>query len=218
MDDVVSNRDLIRGFFEDTNLEFIEAADGKEALEYAEKFRPDLIVMDLRMPVMDGYEATMILKSNPELKHIPIVVASASGMEQKTKEIKHLIQGYLRKPVAKRELVAIFKTYFKFKSIEKKEIISREDDQISSEQAAEILKVLNQKTLQECENVCAELEFEKITEFINKISRKTEHIQVKPVENWIKEMQSAVRLFDVDEIRKLAKELSNITQNISLKK
>jgi len=218
VDDVVSNRDLIRGFFEDSSLDFIEAADGKEALENAEKFRPDLIVMDLRMPVMDGYEATMILKNNPGLKHIPIVVASASGMEQKANEMKHLIQGYLRKPVAKRELVAIFKTHLKFKSMKKKEIISQEDDQISLEQAAEILKVLNQKTLQECERVSSELDFEKISEFLEKISRKTKHLSVKVLERWIMEMQSAVRLFDVDEIRKLSMKLSQIAQNIAKKK
>ena len=215
VDDVVSNRNLIRGFFENTRLEFIEAVDGKEALEYAEKFRPDLIIMDLRMPVMDGYEATINLKNNVELKHIPIVVASASGMEQKSNEIKHLIQGYLRKPIVKKDLAAIFKIYLKHKIHEKKETESSEDVQVSTEQVFEILKVLNQKTLSECENICAELDFENISEYVDTISRKTKHIQVKSLEQWILEMQNAVKQFDVDEIRKLSKKLVQIANSIA---
>ncbi len=63
-DDIVMNRDLIRAFFFGTDHELIEAGNGREAVDLARKERPDIILMDVRMPVMDGLQATRILKAD----------------------------------------------------------------------------------------------------------------------------------------------------------
>ena len=58
-------------------FEVLEASDGREALENSILLRPDLIIMDITMPHMDGHEATALIKENPSTRHIPIIVMTA---------------------------------------------------------------------------------------------------------------------------------------------
>lgn len=76
-DDTEDIRHLVRLMLELKGCQVLEAADGKEAVELAPERKPDLIFMDLRMPVLDGYEATRRLRRMPETKEIPIVGLSA---------------------------------------------------------------------------------------------------------------------------------------------
>jgi len=78
VDDIESNRTLIKEWLSKANLEIIEAEEGQQALLLASEYRPDIILMDIRMPVMDGYEATKQLKENPTTFKIPIVALTAS--------------------------------------------------------------------------------------------------------------------------------------------
>jgi len=83
----------------------IEAVDGKDAIEKFIESKPDLVLMDMRMPVMDGYESTRIIKSMEEGKDIPIVALTASTFEDERKRIKALnMQGYIRKPFREGDL------------------------------------------------------------------------------------------------------------------
>lgn len=69
-------------YFELEGYETIMAANGEEALTRAKEFRPDVILMDLSMPVVDGYSATQTLKEDPETRHIPVVALSGHVMAQ----------------------------------------------------------------------------------------------------------------------------------------
>ncbi len=101
-DDVENNRLLLRGYMKNTPLRFIEAINGKEAIDIAREKSPDLILMDLKMPVMDGYEAIKVLKTDPGLKHIPVVAVTASAMKEEENRIKNaMFDGFLRKPVSR---------------------------------------------------------------------------------------------------------------------
>ncbi|HEU0199259.1 MAG TPA: response regulator [Burkholderiaceae bacterium] len=79
VEDVELNRDLLVQLLED-RYRLLQAADGIEALECAAAHRPDLILMDLSLPRMDGWEATRRLKADPALARIPIIVLSAHAM------------------------------------------------------------------------------------------------------------------------------------------
>ena len=99
VEDVEFNRDLIVQLLED-DYEILTAADGKEGLRLAEQEHPDLILMDLSLPVIDGWEATRRLKANEALKNIPIIALSAHAMmgdEQKARECG--CDDYLSKPL-----------------------------------------------------------------------------------------------------------------------
>lgn len=106
VDDIPLNRELIQKYFVKTPIDFIEAGNGQEALELAKSHHPDLILMDLKMPLMGGYEATRRLRAQKETADIPIIALTASGMVHEEKEAEDYgFNGYLRKPVLKRDLL-----------------------------------------------------------------------------------------------------------------
>ncbi len=114
VDDVELNRDLFRAFFENTRHRFYEASNGREGLEVARRERPDVILMDVRMPVMDGVQATRALKADAGLRHIPVVIVTASAMRSEEEELKPISDGFLRKPVSREDLSGQLKRFWKY--------------------------------------------------------------------------------------------------------
>jgi CheY-like chemotaxis protein len=98
-------RELIQFTLTFAGHQVTTAANGAEAVELAPKVKPDLIMMDVRMPKMTGYEACKQIKLNEELKHIPVVFLSAKGQDE---EIQSGIEAgaiaYITKPFAPDEL------------------------------------------------------------------------------------------------------------------
>ncbi|MGZ5835989.1 MAG: response regulator [Xanthobacteraceae bacterium] len=107
VEDQEDNRQILRDLLGSVGFEMVEASDGQEALVQAAKQRPDLILMDIQLPVMDGYEATRRLKSDPATKSIPIIVVTSyalSGDEGKAKAAG--CDAYVTKPYSPRQLLA----------------------------------------------------------------------------------------------------------------
>ncbi|MCP5054982.1 MAG: response regulator [bacterium] len=106
VDDSALNRQLLMEFLAHTPIDFIEADNGRQALEMARKYRPDLVMMDMKMPVMNGMEATRKLKADSELKNIPVIMITASALKQQQEQIRQAgSDGFLDKPVNKEDLV-----------------------------------------------------------------------------------------------------------------
>ena len=104
-DDVETSRELVRAYLTPYGLRILEAADGQEAIEITLAERPDAVLMDIKMPVLDGFTAARRMKANPELQAIPIVALTASVMKESEAEIEALCDAFVRKPVSKGELV-----------------------------------------------------------------------------------------------------------------
>ena len=99
VDDTDWNRDLLVQLLED-EYTVLEAIDGEQGVKAAEKERPDLILMDLGMPVMDGWEATRRIKANDALKHIPIIAVTSHAMVGDEVEARKAgCDDYLSKPI-----------------------------------------------------------------------------------------------------------------------
>ena len=107
VEDTEDNRQIMRDLMSITNYELIEARDGAEGVAMAALYKPDLILMDIQLPVMDGYEATRRIKADPALMHIPIIAVTSyalSGDEAKT--LAAGCEGYVAKPFSPRLLLA----------------------------------------------------------------------------------------------------------------
>jgi two-component system cell cycle response regulator DivK len=107
VEDTEDNRQIIRDLMESVGYDLIEAEDGAAGVAMATEHRPDLILMDIQLPVMDGYEASRRIKANPELRHIPIIAVTSyalAGDETKTKAAG--CDGYVAKPFSPRQLLA----------------------------------------------------------------------------------------------------------------
>ncbi|MFZ4616183.1 MAG: ATP-binding protein [Rectinemataceae bacterium] len=108
VDDRQENRRVVAKLLGHAGFQTNEAVNGKEAIALFAEWEPHLILMDMRMPVMNGYEATQRIKSTDRGKGTPIVVLTASSFEEEKKsEIAGSIQGYLRKPFHEEELFAV---------------------------------------------------------------------------------------------------------------
>jgi CheY-like chemotaxis protein len=104
-------RDLVAFTLRFAGYEVFTAANGEEAVELAPNVNPDLILMDVRMPRMTGYEACRIMKLNPDLKDIPIVFLSAKGQETEIQQgLDAGAEEYLLKPFAPDQLTSHVKT------------------------------------------------------------------------------------------------------------
>ncbi len=103
-------RDLIAFTLRFAGYEVFAATNGEEAVEMASKVNPDLILMDVRMPRMTGYEACRAMKQTPSLKDIPVVFLSAKGQESEIKQgMDAGAEEYLLKPFAPDQLTARIK-------------------------------------------------------------------------------------------------------------
>jgi two-component system cell cycle response regulator DivK len=112
VEDQEDNRRIIRDLLMSAGYELIEAQDGAEGVRLAESERPDLILMDIQLPVLDGHEATRQIKQNPELRHIPIIVVTSyalSGDDQKAMAAGS--DGYMAKPFSPRQLLATIRKF-----------------------------------------------------------------------------------------------------------
>jgi two-component system, cell cycle response regulator DivK len=112
VEDQPDNRQIIRDMLAPTDYEIIEVEDGEQALAVVAKERPDLILMDIQLPVMDGYEATRRIKADPALRSIPIIAVTSyalSGEEMKARAAG--CDEYVAKPFSPRQLLAKIKQY-----------------------------------------------------------------------------------------------------------
>ena len=111
VDDTEWNRDLIVQLLED-EYTVLQAVDGEEGVRVAEQQKPDLILMDLGMPVMDGWEATRKIKANEALKHIPIIAVTSHAMVGDEIDARKAgCDDYLPKPVDDEELLKKIKKF-----------------------------------------------------------------------------------------------------------
>ena len=80
VEDEEDNRRIVRDLLTSVGYEIIEAVTGEEGVKAAETHLPDLILMDIQLPGLDGYEATRQIKANPALRHIPIIVVTSYAL------------------------------------------------------------------------------------------------------------------------------------------
>ncbi|HYU17160.1 MAG TPA: response regulator [Chloroflexota bacterium] len=112
VEDHEDNRRIVRDLLTSVGYEVLEAVSGEEGVALAEAERPDLILMDIQLPGLDGYEATRQIKANPALREIPIIAVTSyalSGDDVKAREAG--CDAYVTKPFSPRDLLAKIREY-----------------------------------------------------------------------------------------------------------
>jgi CheY-like chemotaxis protein len=106
VDDEAANRQVITGLLEPLGFRLREALNGRDALEQCADWRPDLILMDLRMPVLDGIEATRALRADEATRRIPVVAVTAAAFSQDRAAAREAgCSAHLAKPVLRSALL-----------------------------------------------------------------------------------------------------------------
>jgi two-component system, cell cycle response regulator DivK len=112
VEDQEDNMQILRDLLSNAGYEMIEAQDGEAGVRIAVSERPDLILMDIQLPLLDGYEATRRIKADPALCAIPIIVVTSyalGGDEAKARAAG--CDGYVPKPYSPRHLLAKIREY-----------------------------------------------------------------------------------------------------------
>lgn len=117
VEDNEKNRTLVKDVLEYHGYEVIEAGNGKEGIKITKENNPDLILMDIQMPVMSGYDAIKILKNNPETKDIKIIALTSLAMKgDKEKIMEEGFDDYIAKPIDIRRLPELVKKALEVKN------------------------------------------------------------------------------------------------------
>jgi two-component system, cell cycle response regulator DivK len=112
VEDQEDNRQILRDLLGNAGYELTEAENGEEAIAAVCRRRPDLILMDIQLPIMDGYEATRRIRTNPDLMSVPIIAVTSyalAGDEDKARAAG--CDGHVSKPYSPRELLAKVRAY-----------------------------------------------------------------------------------------------------------
>ncbi|MDM8550916.1 response regulator [Desulfobacterales bacterium HSG2] len=207
-DDTRSNRILIKEFLRNTNITIIETRDGQKAVELAKKNGPDLVLMGIRMPVMDGYEAIRQIKKCPELKNMPVVALTALALEEDQKKIMAAgFDGYLRKPVQRSELLYELSRFIKYSRVEERTEKTDDKERIENirgecpEKFPEIIHKLENKFMTLWETVRTNGFFDEIENFGHQIKGLGEQYSSGLLQQFGEDLVEQAEHFDVDNIR-----------------
>jgi len=218
VDDIKDNRELIIRNFENSPIEVISAENGLEAINLYKKENPDLILMDIRMPVMDGYEAAMQIKEIS--KEIPIVALTASVMQDEYERSKRAhFDGFLRKPILRYDL---YRELMKFLAHENstpvdEERVTTPTLEFSQElhlYKEEIINALSGEIEQLRDKALESNSMEDVKQFASKVKELALNYKVELLDRYATQIYNAVDAFDILAIERALQEYQEILSKI----
>ena len=213
-DDIESNRVLIKEALTLSGLGIIEAKNGQEAVELSTELLPDVILMDIRMPVMDGHEAAKIIKSTPQTEHIPIIALTANvSMESANQSQLSVFDDYLTKPV---NMNALYKALFPhIQHTENNKSLIPEDstprlDEKSIKNLPELQAILKSKIIPVWKELEGAYLIDVIEDFAEQLSILATNHHVSPLQHYAKQLKNRVDVFDIENLEKELKRFPQI--------
>lgn len=202
-DDNHTNRNLIKEIFERTPIKTIFAEDGQAAIITARVNKPDLILMDIRMPVMDGFEAVKMIRNDKFLKNIPVIALTASILGSSKEAIKKMgFDSYIMKPTLISELFYEVCNFLKYKRTEvDEEVQSSESDFVLpgnvKENFADIINTLEKEFLDEWKTVKKNHFVHEIIDFGTRIKEFGTNYAFDFLENYGNNLVLFAKSFDI---------------------
>ncbi|PIQ25873.1 hypothetical protein COW36_22315 [bacterium (Candidatus Blackallbacteria) CG17_big_fil_post_rev_8_21_14_2_50_48_46] len=217
VDDVEINRRLMLEMLKRYQFKLSEAENGQTALDLIQQEKPDLIFMDIRMPVMDGYEAIQILRQDPKFKDIPVIALTASVLEQDRHNImKAGFDVYLHKPATLKQIIEVMANYLPYSSQSKPISApnpsgeSNPEPDISPQKKADFQAVWDEKLKKLYESTLRNKNFRKIGEFANVLEDQGKRLELLAFIQLGNDLQNAVKRFDIEAVNRILEQLENI--------
>ena len=216
VDDNKNNLDLLKEFVKHHNINIIGAKDGEEALESLNKHMPDLIFLDLRMPVMDGFEANEAIKKNPDWSHIPVIAVTASVYgSDKAKALSMGFTSYLEKPVSRKMILDILIKHLKHTTVSTgiesiDEVVNEPIDQLD-----ELILAIENKVMPIYEDIKKIRQKRTVLFLADQLIEIGEKYKSTYVIHYGEELQAACESFNIPKERKLIKQLPFYINNLN---
>jgi len=221
VDDEKTNQILVESYLKPVGLNIFTADNGSQAIRMATATEPDLIIMDLMMPVMDGEEAVSKLKKQKSTRDIPVIALSAHAVEVDPREMKNIgFDDYLTKPIKNSNLIMTIRKYLDFtkqsNKAENKTVNDREDfvENLDPDVLNQLLKVLNTDILPQLSNLEGGYDIDEISELGQKIKKVAEKFEVKQLLESGQVLIEAANNFDIKAIEKRAGYISKIIKRL----
>ncbi|MDA3894500.1 MAG: ATP-binding protein [Salinivirgaceae bacterium] len=221
VDDTPFNHDYIEGILKDTKLEIRNAENGKEAYEIALAIIPDLIITDIKMSILNGFELLEKVKSNDILKAIPIIALSSQAMKKDQILIQQSgFSGYLLKPFRIEELYAELIKYLPYIKNEEKK---KKDENIKSvvykgtipsKTDKELIAVLEGEFMQIWEGFKEQQPMDEVEAFADKLLELNEKYYDANLKTYALKLKEAVTEFDIVNLLKYINDYTQLIENI----
>jgi signal transduction histidine kinase/DNA-binding NarL/FixJ family response regulator len=208
IDDVESNVFLVKSILGKLGLDIISATNGTQGIEVAQNANPNLIIMDLRMPGMDGFQAAEILKADPRTAEIPIIAYTAAVIEFNAHEKSNLFQGVLVKPIHKSELIYELSRFIPWNELHQTEpatyqIAQTSIEQITNEHNTALIRILEKDFLPRWNELTDQLVIYKIEAFGQDLKNLARTFDFAYLDNYAQELLQALDVLDLDQIQQL---------------
>ncbi len=215
VDDIDHNRELIRQHFLDSAITTLEAENGQQAVDAVNHQQPDLVLMDIRMPVMDGYEAARrIKKQYPDL---PLVALTASVMrdENETQKLR-FFDGYLRKPVLRHELVQML---CQFLANDQITVTDTTDDNtdfsgLDNQQLRQLIEALKDKPHDDWQRARQTNSVSDIKKFANALKIVAADYPLPALDRFASQLNERIDAFDIQGMQQLLREFDQLLDGL----
>ncbi len=218
VDDVEENRKLVQASLKDYDIDLIMANNGQEALNKLKNISVDLILMDLRMPVMDGYEAAMIIKNDERLKNTPLIALTASVMGKDLEKVsKYGFDGYLRKPVILDDLIEELGKYLKYYFVNEDFLEKDIYKVIDIKKLQEVIEKLENELRDEWKEIKDGGDFSLIEEFAQKLYDLSIQKDIYLLKDYSSELLKNIEAFDIEKVDYLMNTYIELIDNLKVK-
>lgn len=215
VDDVPSNRELLKASMSQVGFEHVEAQNGKQALDFATNSSPDIIFMDIRMPVMDGYETIRLLKSNEATRNIPVIAMTASVQPKTLSKIHEKgFDGYLSKPAPIKDVLKELsrflphKTTNQKKSPERNEIANISLDSVKNK--SRLQARLESDLIPGLKNISGVMVMDDVINYGRLLSDIADEHEVNPLEKLAADLVEHAETFDISGIQQTITKLGSV--------
>lgn len=226
-DDITLNRILLQGYFEGTPHRLLMATNGLEALQMAEDQQPDLIMMDIHMPVMDGATAIAKIRAIPHLAAIPIIALTASSMRDEREAIAKICDRYVSKPISKTALFKVLAEFLPVAPVATPEPAAQETTQAAeagtltatpadvSPAWAKALTTLREHEAAAWESLCETLDMSAIEALSQRLLDWATQHHIGPLTHYAQELYQQVEAFDVERLPHTLHELPHLLEKLT---
>lgn len=214
VDDVSWNRDLLAAFLSEGDHELAFAEDGERAIEVAQAFVPDVVLMDLRMPKLDGRSATRRLRGIDALSQVRVVAVSASSNSRDEGSIEHDFEGFVRKPISREKLFDVLSEQIGPRGADTAHPVEEEIQSLPASSAAPdsalhaaALARLERIVDAELEAMATTLRVGEVRHLANELHGLGQEVGERRLVYFAERLRSAVERFDVLQMESLLQQL-----------
>lgn len=206
VDDNQINRQLVRDMLEPAGLRVIDASDGAQALTVARERQPDAVLMDIRMPIMDGFACRKAMHDDEALAHIPVVALTASVMPGDASRIKDAgFDGFLQKPVSRHVLMQELARFLDHELNLEEEELDEDDEPVlytitNRYQRRRLARDLQDTFAEDWESMRGSGDPEQLSDFAGRLVEWGKRYRVLEVVEYGRELLSDVESFDLDSV------------------